>query len=121
MFDNIVQMLLGYPPESCDMKGSCSVNAVVEADGSVYSCDFYVINEWKLGEVSDNSLKDTLQGEVAKAFVDVSKDIFEKCIQCEYVAICIGGCRRHYEPINNKKLDSNYFCSAYKGFINTLF
>lgn len=115
MFDNIVQMLLGYPPESCDMKGCCSANAVVEADGSVYPCDFYVINEWKMGDVLTNNLQEMLQGERAKAFVNVSKGILDNCRHCEYVAICRGGCRRNYEPIRNE-IGSNYFCSAYKAF-----
>jgi uncharacterized protein len=115
-FDNVVHMLLGYPPEACDMKGKCSANAVVEADGSVYPCDFYVIDEWKLGDVFNNSLNQMLHGETAKSFVDISKGISENCRQCEYSALCRGGCRRHYEPINNGKLGSNYFCSAYKGF-----
>ncbi len=116
MFDNIVQMLMGYPPESCDMKGCCSANATVEADGSVYPCDFYVINEWKLGDIFKNSMEDMLQGETARAFVEVSKGVPEECRQCEYISVCRGGCRRHYEPISENSLDSNYFCSTYKGF-----
>ena len=116
IFDNIVQMLLGYPPESCDMKGSCSANAVVEADGAIYPCDFYVINQWKLGDIFENSLEEMLQSETAKAFVDGSKVISEQCRQCQYVTLCRGGCRRHYQPINDNKLGSNYFCPSYKGF-----
>lgn len=115
MFDNILQMLLGYPPESCDMNGRCSANAVVEADGSVYPCDFYVISEWKMGDILSHSLQEMLQGEKAKSFMLVSKNISENCRQCEYLAICRGGCRRHYESISNEP-GSNYFCLAYKGF-----
>lgn len=41
-FENYVAMLLGHMPESCDMRGFCGMQYVVEADGSVYPCDFYV-------------------------------------------------------------------------------
>ncbi len=58
MFDNYVQMMLGMPPESCDMNGFCSVNAIVEADGSIYPCDFYVLDQWKLGNINESGLEE---------------------------------------------------------------
>lgn len=116
MFDNIAHMLMGHPAEACDMQGCCSANIVVESDGSVYPCDFYVIDEWRTGNIKENSLMEMLQGEKAKAFVEVSKGTSDHCRDCEYLSICRGGCRRHYEPINGDKLEKNYFCSAYKEF-----
>ncbi|AJG99851.1 anaerobic sulfatase maturase [Clostridium beijerinckii] len=116
MFDNIAQMLLGYPPESCDMKGCCSVNTVIEADGSVYPCDFYVLNEWKLGNILNDDLQGMIRSEKGKDFVEISKGISDTCGSCEYGFICRGGCRRHYEPIKDGMLEKNYFCLAYKGF-----
>jgi uncharacterized protein len=116
MFDNIVQMLLGYPPESCDMNGCCSVNIVIEADGSVYPCDFYVLNKWKLGNVLNDNLKELITSEKGRNFVGISKGMSNNCSLCEYVSICRGGCRRYYEPIENGNSGKNYFCSAYKGF-----
>lgn len=47
-FDNYIRMLQGYPPESCGMNGICSCQFVVEGDGSVFPCDFYVLDRWKL-------------------------------------------------------------------------
>jgi uncharacterized protein len=116
MFDNILQMLMGYLPESCDMKGRCSANLVIEADGSVYPCDFYVLDQWKMGNIVDDGLARMLQGETAKAFVAVSEGIPGQCGGCEVYALCRGGCRRHYEPITAGKVEKNYFCTAYKGF-----
>jgi uncharacterized protein len=116
MFDNILQMLMGYPPESCDMKGRCSANIVVEADGSVYPCDFYALDEWKMGNVHEDGLAELIQGEIAKAFVAVSAGITEQCAGCEVYALCRGGCRRNYEPIRDGKVGKNYFCPAFKAF-----
>jgi uncharacterized protein len=117
MFDNILQLLLGYPPESCDMKGFCSVNLVVEADGSVYPCDFYVLDQWKMGNIYDNSVSDLLQSATGRAFATVSQGIVGQCGQCEFYRICRGGCRRNYEPITGGEIThKNYFCSAYQGF-----
>ena len=49
-FENILGMLLGFPPESCGVCGTCAKEYVVEADGSVYPCDFYVLDEWRPGK-----------------------------------------------------------------------
>jgi uncharacterized protein len=116
MFDNILHLLLGYPPESCDMKGYCSANTVVEADGAVYPCDFYVLDRWKMGDIREDSLQAMLEGETARAFVEVSRGIAGQCQGCEVFALCRGGCRRHYEPIAGRIEGRNYFCPAYRGF-----
>jgi len=50
-FDNILSMMLGHPPESCGMSGICSCQFVIEANGGVYPCDFYVSDEWLLGNI----------------------------------------------------------------------
>ena len=39
------------------MSGSAHV-VVVEADGGVYPCDFYVIDEWYLGNLTQSSFED---------------------------------------------------------------
>ena len=54
-FDNLLLILDGQPPQVCAMGGQCSLQYVVEADGSVYPCDFYMLDHYKLG----NFLTDT--------------------------------------------------------------
>ena len=69
-FDNLVGMLLRRPPESCGMMGECGRQLVVEADGSVYPCDFYVLDRYRLGSLNVNSLKEVEQKRDALGFVD---------------------------------------------------
>jgi uncharacterized protein len=116
MFDNILQIVLGYEPESCDMRGHCSANSIIEADGSVYPCDFYVLDEWKLGNINDNSFEEMLKSETAKNFVKESVNTDPECRECKYYRVCRGGCKRHKEPKIDGKYTKNYFCSAYKEF-----
>lgn len=116
MFDNIMFMMVGYPPESCDMSGRCTVNPIIESDGSVYPCDFYALDQWKIGNIHDSPLEDIRKSIIGKKFVNESKFISEKCRSCDYYKLCRGGCRRHYEPLTNGKIEGNYFCQAYKSF-----
>ena len=116
MFDNIIQILLGMPPESCDMMGVCSVNLVIEADGSAYPCDFYVLDEWKLGMIQDKPLDELRTCKVAQDFVALSKPRQEKCTQCVYFPVCRSGCRRHKTQDCQGEVNLNYFCPAYEEF-----
>lgn len=43
------------PSGTCATSGSCGNYFVVEGDGSIYPCDFYVLDEWKLDSVADTS------------------------------------------------------------------
>ena len=116
MFDNILQILLGYPPESCDMNGVCSANLVIEADGSTYPCDFYVLDEWRLGNIQDFSLQALIQSTTAHEFVQMSMDQNPTCASCDYLPVCRSGCRRHKTQDKVGNLQLNYFCPAYKAF-----
>lgn len=115
-FDNLLGMIMGYPPESCDMNGACSCQMVVEADGSVYPCDFYVIDQLKLGNINENNIDEILNTDTGNSFMNISKHLDPKCMNCEWLRICRGGCRRNREPFVNEKPGLNYFCEAYDAF-----
>ncbi|MGE5607181.1 MAG: anaerobic sulfatase maturase, partial [Bacteroidota bacterium] len=115
-FDNWLQMLLGYPPESCGMAGQCAGYFVIEANGNVYPCDFYVTDQWLIGNIGEhdfNYLKNTSQ---ARQFLEISRQIEPKCRSCNWYSLCRGGCRRNREPLINGSLALNYYCEAYTDF-----
>lgn len=115
MFSNLAQMAAGYPAEECGMNGCCNCYFVVEGDGSVYPCDFYCMDEWKLGNVADGFGQMKKSGKVA-VFVEASKPVHEECRQCPYFALCRGGCRRWREPFTDGKPGLNQLCMAYRMF-----
>lgn len=112
-FENYLGILRGYPPESCDMAGRCSIQHVVEADGGVYPCDFYVLDEWRLGNVLDQSFEDFAGTKRAAAFIAASRELSAECRQCEYFRLCRGGCRRLRE---GEASGRSYFCRSYRQF-----
>lgn len=117
-FDNLVGMIMGYPPESCGMSGICTCYFVIEADGSTFPCDFYVIDEWELGNIKTSSFHDMKNSERGARFVDVSKTIAPECKSCPYFQLCRGGCRRNREPFENGLPVLNYYCPSYKEFFS---
>lgn len=110
-FENLIMILMGRNPESCDMTGHCSINLIVEADGSVYPCDFYVIDRWKLGNIKDKSIIDILFSKKSYEFIKRSSELNNKCKNCKYLKICRSGCYRYKDNRGYNK-----FCESYKYF-----
>lgn len=110
-FDNLVGMLLGYPPESCDMAGICSIQYVVESDGSIYPCDFYCDDASCLGNLlaDDFAILDEKRAEMR--FIEDSPNSIDDCASCPWKELCRGGCKRYRDD------ESGYrFCSSMMDF-----
>ena len=115
-FENLVGMAAGYPPESCGLLGQCTRQLVVEADGGVYPCDFYVLDKWRLGNLASDSLADLERRRDASGFIAESFYVDEVCKTCPWRNLCRGGCRRDREPPVDGHLSLNRFCRAYQDF-----
>ena len=114
-FDNYLYMVGGRTPEACNMNGKCSVQFVVEGDGAVYPCDFYVYDRWQIGTIGENSLAEMVSGNIAKSFVAESLKLPEKCRVCQYVALCRNGCKRD-RILNSDGDRQTAYCKSYKEF-----
>ena len=114
-FENYMAILMGYPPESCDMVGRCSLQNVVEANGDVYPCDFYVLDEYRLGNLNTDSLADIRARLPETDFIKRSLELPAECKNCPFYPLCRGGCMRH-RTLNPDGTRSNRFCVSYKTF-----
>ena len=115
-FENYIALLMGYEPESCEQKGHCSIQFVVEADGSVYPCDFYVLDRYRMGNFKENTVEELAGNGRATGFVEDSLKPDPECKTCPYGMLCGGGCRRNRETGADGSLGKNCFCAAYKRF-----
>lgn len=110
-FEEYIRMLLLMPPTVCGMSGICSCQHVVEADGEVYPCDFYVLDEYKLGNLNEVSFIEINKKRRELGFIEESVEVHEDCRKCTYMPICRGGCRRYRTP-------KNCFCTSYYAFFD---
>ena len=115
-FENYIGILMGYRPEACDQCGICNIQNAVEADGSVYPCDFYVLDEYKLGNFNTDQLDAIDRKRAEISFIERSKKLKENCLSCPYFFICRGGCQRNRDLDMPSGLYENYFCESYKMF-----
>ncbi|MBQ4040553.1 MAG: anaerobic sulfatase maturase [Oscillospiraceae bacterium] len=115
-FDNLVRIAMGMGPETCSMLGSCRCQFVFEADGSVYPCDFYVTDEWQMGNIADMSIQEMFESVNSQRFIHSSMRVEKECGECKWYRLCRGGCRRDRQDNLTGELGVNTYCSAYKEF-----
>lgn len=129
-FDNYLSLLLYGYAEACDMNGVCSMQNVIEADGSVYPCDFFVLDEYRLGNLNENGFMEINQKRKEMNFIEKSTEKQDFCLSCPHYSLCRGGCMRYRvmaahakaagstSEILPGKLPANYFCQSYRQFFD---
>ena len=93
-FENICAMLQGYYPYQCGLLGQCQSQFVIEANGDVYPCDFYCLDEYRMGSIIDSSLNELKSSDGFRLFMKGSNCEKLICESCRYRNICHGGCQR---------------------------
>lgn len=113
-FDNMAEAIAGQKPGSCTMHETCDSYAVVEHNGDVFPCDFFVESGWKLGNVNIDSWQEIARRNRRYAFAEKKSIAHPECQVCEYQSICHGGCPKFRHGPNGNFADLDYFCKSYK-------
>ncbi len=114
IFDNIAEALAGQKPGTCTMHETCDSYVVVEYNGDVYPCDFFVEGGWKLGNVTLDSWPEIARRTRRYSFARQKTLAHPECQVCEYQSICHGGCPKFRHGPHRRFEDLDYFCHAYK-------
>ena len=93
LFDDLLQLIAKGLATSCGIGGHCQPQIVVEADGSAYPCDFYCLDQFRLGSLTSDSLR--MIYECSAVSPCKTRDpLPELCSGCQYRKFCGGGCKR---------------------------
>lgn len=112
-FENWIFTLRGIQPEACAWTGRCSMQNVIEADGGVYPCDFYVLDEYRIAGVQEDDFSFINPCNKHRFFIEHG-DRGNSCPACKWYPLCRGGCARDY--VLEEEGRHNYFCEAYRTF-----
>lgn len=94
LFDDIINLFHYGRATACGITGQCRVQYVIEADGSVYPCDFYALDEYRLGYIQEQTLSELFHQPQALTFLSSRKTLPSKCATCPFKTMCCGGCKR---------------------------
>lgn len=114
LFDDVLNLIAYGIPTACGIHGRCQPQLVVEADGSVYPCDFYCLEQYRVGSILDDALEDLLE---AARFSPAQQPqpLPPLCGGCPYLSFCNGGCKRMRREI--ACAGEGNFC-GYREFLN---
>jgi len=113
-FDNLAEALAGQKPGTCTMHETCDSYVVVEYNGDIYPCDFFVEKAWRLGNVMVDSWSEIARKQKRYQFAANKTLPHAECSRCEYEAICHGGCPKSRHAPYGRFEDLDYFCESYK-------
>jgi uncharacterized protein len=113
-FDNTAEAVAGMRPGSCTMHETCDSYVVVEYNGDIYPCDFFVESHWKLGNLNIDSWSEIARRTRRYNFAQKKTLAHPECQVCEWQSICHGGCPKFREGPHGRFEDLDYFCQAYK-------
>jgi uncharacterized protein len=94
LFDDTANYFFKGLPTACGIDGRCHAQYVVEADGSVYPCDFYVLDNYNTGNLAERTLHELFDTERMRAFLLEQRSLSKLCLSCPYLKMCGGGCKR---------------------------
>jgi uncharacterized protein len=114
-FESLLFSYAGFSAPECTLRETCGDYIVIEHNGDVFSCDFFVESEWRLGNVMDCSLVDMLNSPKQKTFGAMKTKLHPECLSCQWLAKCRGGCVKN-RLCSTVQEEKNYLCNAYKNF-----
>lgn len=97
LFDDLIHRIAYGSVNACGLDGHCQPQLVVEADGSVYPCDFYCLDEYRMGSFEDQTLEELYDRSARSP--SKAQRIDAPCRSCPYVLLCGGGCKRMRETV----------------------
>ncbi|MGD0234395.1 MAG: anaerobic sulfatase maturase [Syntrophorhabdales bacterium] len=120
IFEEVATTAFGQEHGLCVFRRACGDLPVIEHNGDFFSCDHFVDDEHRLGNIRKLPLVELLESPAQRAFGKIKSDRLPRhCQACEVLAMCNGGCPKDrflHSPDGEAGL--NYLCAGYKRFFN---
>jgi len=109
LFDDLANLYMTKQHIACGISGRCTPQIVVEANGNVYPCDFYAMDEYLVGNICTNSIEEIYNMIVSSTFISKNQRLHKWCDDCKYNMWCHGGCRRMFLAVYDEPCGMRMF------------
>jgi uncharacterized protein len=117
LFDSIIDHLIFGRYILCQMGTTCEQYFVVESNGDIFPCDFFVQDALKLGNVKINTWEEVLQNEKYHKFGKEKEYWNKECSLCPFLEFCHGDCQKHRITTGTlKTVNMSALCQGWKKF-----
>ncbi len=114
IFDGLLRRELTGDSGLCGFETICGHCPVVEHNGDVYPCDFFVQPEWKLGNIVTTPIEKLFARGRLRRFAGAKHRLPDACADCRWAGQCMGGCLKDRQRIAGGFNHPSHFCAAYK-------
>ncbi|MDX1797241.1 MAG: anaerobic sulfatase maturase [Candidatus Lokiarchaeia archaeon] len=116
LFDSILEYLVYGKYNVCYMGSNCCQYFVVEYNGNIYPCDFYVRDDLLLGNVLENKWEEILNSPIYLQFGQRKSSWNENCKKCSYLNLCHGDCQKFRLGNQQNSHLLSILCEGWKKF-----
>jgi uncharacterized protein len=117
-FEWVLNAWIGNPSPVCVHAKTCGRSVVIEHNGDVYACDHCVYPQYRLGNITTDTLSGMVELSLQSGFGVAKEAVLPgRCRECEVLAACQGGCPKHrFEKTYQDEPGLHYLCEGYKKF-----
>jgi|TARA_B100001964_G_scaffold245670_1_gene334579 uncharacterized protein len=117
-FESALNSAMGHVATICVHARECGRALALEHNGDVFACDHFVFDEYRIGNLQQQSYAEIVDGEDQMSFGHAKeKELTDRCRRCEIRDYCNGGCPAHqFIRFQNEEFEHNYLCEGYLDF-----
>jgi uncharacterized protein len=116
-FESVFYSYVGLESPECSFQKECGSYVVVEHNGNVYSCDFFVDPGHRLGNIMQSRIVNMLNSKKQNDFGKAKTLLPRKCKLCPWYSKCYGGCTKdRIKDPSDQRMPR--FCEGYRMFFD---
>ena len=118
IFEEAGRTALGLEHSLCIFRRYCGDIPVVEHNGDFYSCDHFVDEQHRIGNIRQTPLAQLLESPEQRAFGQAKRNTLPLyCRKCEFLDMCNGACPKdRFIQSPDGEPGLNFLCAGYKKF-----
>lgn len=118
-FDNTLAAYAGQHPSLCSMAPYCGCSLAVEHNGDVYTCDHFVFEDYKLGNIFEKNIAEMAKSDQQLFFEQRKQDTLSRqCRNCPFIKACGGDCPKNRFVKNENGESVSCLCEGFRMFFN---
>jgi uncharacterized protein len=120
LFAETLRVWAGGSASLCWMSPVCGRVLIVERDGGVYSCDHYVADEYRIGDIMASHLGELADSPAQLRFgEDKRRGLPAQCRRCPWLTACNGGCPKDRSALSEDgEPGLNHLCAGLSRFFS---
>jgi uncharacterized protein len=120
MFDVALASWYGEPHGLCIHSETCGTALALEHNGDLYSCDHFVEDAYRLGNIAETPMAALVASDAQVAFGLAKRETLPAyCRACDVRFACHGGCPKdRFIRTPDREPGLNYLCAGYKAFFH---